>query len=99
MIKNNLLEQDYHFQDKEPRESVIAIIWAAFAVSITTAAVLFFFLNYDEFNVLVMDEAMTGVMMIVMVFAYLLLKFFTTLFFCYDKGSIKLKLLESKYMP
>ena len=99
MIRNSLLEQGYNFQDKEPKEMIIAIIWAFFVLFATVAIGLFFMLNYDEFNVIVMGEAMTAVMVVAGLFVYLLLKFLTTLIFCHDNNNIKLKLFESKYMP
>jgi len=99
MIKNNLLEQDYHFQDKEPKESIIAVIWAFFAIIFTAGIAVFFFLNYNQFQVAVITEELTAVMVVAVPFVYLFLKFLTTLLFCRDKNNIKFKLLESKYMP
>ena len=99
MSRNNLLEQDYNFQEKEANEFIVSVIWAFLVFLLTISTAWYFFLNYDEFNVRIFAAESTGLLVIAALFIYLILKFLTTALFCCDNKNIKFKLLESKYMP
>jgi hypothetical protein len=95
------MESEYHFEEKEAKEGVIAILWAAFTVFFTAGTLVLFFLNFDALeNAIPMDGALTGIMLISTFFLYMILKFVVTFLFCGNKkNTIRLKMLEKKAIP
>jgi hypothetical protein len=100
MIKNNLLEKAYHFEQKAPKPSVISAICATITLSFTVFIFILLLFIFNVDNVDIASGRATSIVLISTVFIYLILKFVFTLIFCEDKqNSIKLKILESNSMP
>jgi len=100
MIKNDLLERAYHFEEKAPNPAIITAVCVTFTLSITAFAFILFLFVFSPDNSIPLSGKVTSIVLISTVFAYLILKFIMTLVFCIDKkNSIKLKMLESKCVP
>jgi len=106
MLRNNLLENGYHFKMIEPKKTIINLIWAAWSLLLMVPVILIYLamysggtenipLPYINFPIIVVN-----IMFFVMPAIYLIMKEILTSFFCTERNrNIEMKLHSHTDMP
>jgi hypothetical protein len=103
MIRNDLLESNYHFEEKTPKKNSITVIWLSLFVFLLAVNIIIFFLirnNADpDAEAGYFDMVLSGIVFAVLPL-YFAFKTIVTSFFCLDKKeSIKFKVLDDGGIP
>ena len=100
MLRNDLLEKNYHFEKKEPGKAVINILWLFFAALFVAPAVLIFgVLLKDDSETLIFDAAVINIIFAAAPLIYFGVKAALTALFCSDDKKVYLKLTKNTGMP
>ena len=108
MLRYDLLEKSYHFEMKEPKKSIINLVWAGFALLLIFPALLLYLMIFngdiESMNLplpyLDLDVAILNIMFIAVPFLYFISKEVLTSMFCSNKNSHgEMKLSSDIEMP
>ncbi|MCL2815299.1 MAG: hypothetical protein FWD23_11930 [Oscillospiraceae bacterium] len=106
MLRNNLLEEGYHFKMIEPKKAIINLIWATWFLLLMAPVILIYLviysgnteniaLPYIDFPIIVIN-----IMFVAMPVIYLILKEILTSLFCAERNrNIEMKLHAATDMP
>ena len=101
MNRNNLLESNYRFEPKEPKNSVVALLWIPLFIFILAAFVIVMVFNIKPDPEMETYEIIISyAVLVAMPVLYFYLKCKLTSFFCVDKDqSVNMRFVEDLAMP
>jgi len=104
MLRHDLLDKGYHFEQKEPIKPIINLLWLFFSALFITTGVAFFFAIYkDVFDFFPTVDFNAGVLNFIFIstpLIYFVIKAVLTYIYCSGKPkNIRMKLTSNTGMP
>lgn len=99
MIRNNLLENKFKFEIKEPKNKTIVPLWITLFLLLTAINVLFMIFiksnsNFDSDEISYFDVVISNVIFAAVPFIYFFAKIKVISLFCSNKQNVNMKILE-----
>lgn len=108
MLRNNLLDNNYNFEPKEPKHSIIGLIWMLLFIFIMASFIIILIINIKPIDadpnpaeeVEAVKKIISNAVLVAMLILYFFLKFKITSLFCINKKqNVNMKIVEDLGLP